>query len=360
MRDVFVLHRPAMPTVRAASLQVVLASHAWARRGHVVRLPIEPVVSTDPAEVLRSLGLAPVPTLHLAVLPRSRTLASVTMRAWAASWLLATRGGEVWVRNWRYAALVAPWLGRRARLIFEAHEVGSASAREAGTEWRSLFAMEQRVLRAASALICNAPGTQRLLTELHGDLPPTVVAHNATSVDRIRRQPRGEGVGYVGSLRDDKDCAILAAAAHRMPWPVTVVGAEPDAALRFGAQHGSQVRLLGPVPYPQVPDVLAQFRVLVLPLGTGLFGTSLTSPLKLWDYLASGVPVVGADTDALRAAAPGQFTPYEPGNVASLVTAIQSVYDDEAARVSAQTRTAVRSWDERAETLDHWLESVFR
>ncbi len=54
------------------------------------------------------------------------------------------------------------------------------------------------------------------------------------------------------------------------------------------------------MPYPEVPDLLARSSALVLPLQDNLFGRSLTSPLKLWDYLATPTPLVLPDLATIR------------------------------------------------------------
>lgn len=54
------------------------------------------------------------------------------------------------------------------------------------------------------------------------------------------------------------------------------------------------------VAYPEVPDRLMKSDVLLLPLRDNLFGRRLTSPLKLWDYLAIDRPIVAPDLATVR------------------------------------------------------------
>ena len=82
------------------------------------------------------------------------------------------------------------------------------------------------------------------------------------------------------------------------------------------------------VPFPRVPDLLARSSVLVLPLADNRFGRVLTSPLKLFDYLATAVPLVLPDlpsiTAALAAAGAGsagvvRYRPDDPGALAEAI-----------------------------------------
>lgn len=343
--DLFWLYRPTAPSVRAQSIQVVHMAHAMASRGHRVTLAVDPAEPTSAADVLAFYGLGPVRGLDLFVLPASRTAGSIAWRALLAGWVVRTRGGGVlYARSKRHAQEAVRLYGDRFRLVIEAHEVDSLQAAERGEDPGPARALEAFVLARAAAVVTNAPGTLALLREAHPDLPPALAAHNATHPSRIRRGGPGEGVGYVGSARSYKDLATLAAAARELPWPVHAVGSEAPGLVAEPA-----------LPHRDVPDRLAGFRVLVLPLAKGLFGERLTSPLKLWDYLASGVPIVGADLPSLHDAAPGAFHPYRPGDPADLARAIRELYADEALRAEILAHARVRTWDDRAAEVEAFL-----
>ncbi len=94
--------------------------------------------------------------------------------------------------------------------------------------------------------------------------------------------------------------------------------------------------------------------------GLGAGAILASSPLKLWDYLASGVPIVGADLPSLRRAAPGAFLPYRPDDPSALARALQRCMTDEALRVELLARATVRTWDQRAAELEAFLSRVLR
>lgn len=352
----FWLYRAPAPSVRAQSIQVVHSAHAMASRGHQVTLAVQPPSGRpSAADVLDFYGLRPTPTLRLHVLPTGNTAASLAHRALFLAW--AVRGGVVIARSKRYADQALRVAGRRITLILEVHEVDSAQAEERGEDPGPLRTLERRVLEGAAAVVANAPGTLALLRETHGSLPPAIALHNATHPSRIRApSSSGEGIGYVGSYIPGKDLETLAAAAARLPMPVHLVGATGAEALQ--ALAGGRLVLEPPLPHREVPDRLARFRVLALPLAPGLFGERLTSPLKLWDYLASGVPVVGADTRALQEAAGGAFLPYQPGDIGDLASALARMHDDEGLRARVRAASSVRTWDQRAAELEDFLQTA--
>ena len=114
------------------------------------------------------------------------------------------------------------------------------------------------------------------------------------------------------------------------------------------AQLPSTVRCRPPVPYAAVPDLLASAAVLVLPLADNCFGQSLSSPLKLWDYLATARPIVAADVASIHEIAGMTGTRlhlYTPGQPMALVHAAR------AAMQAPPLAPVVRSWAQRAEEL---------
>jgi colanic acid/amylovoran biosynthesis glycosyltransferase len=347
MRHLFWLYRPQVPTPRAQSIQVLSSAAAMAHRGHDVTVCVEPVEQVTASEILAWYGLQPAPTLRLMVLPASRTLASITFRGVFATWVARTKGqGIVVARSKRYASEALSW-GKNFTLIWEVHEVDSIG--QTGVAAQTSAALEGQLVEACDAVVANAPGTLALLLQTYDVQVPTRVLHNATQLDRARTQACGaEGAGYVGSLRDYKDVATLADAAA-MGADITVITADDSSELVLRSQ--GRLKVEAPLAHAEVPDRLARFEVLLLPLDAGLFGRWLSSPIKLWDYLASGVPIVGADTESLHHAAHGRFTPYEPGDAASMMMAIDQ----------AKTRPAVpwvRTWAARALELDQFVDDV--
>lgn len=319
-------HRALSP--EAPSVQSLCSAGGLAESGASVDLLLEPlgeVVGRD--EVLAYYGVDPALPLGLRWLPARRTWGSFALRA--AILRGALEGRVLRIRSWKLADQVLAVLPR-ARVLFEAHEVPSASARDEGLpEARigALLGRERRVLGRLRGLVANAPGTLGLLAE-GGPLPAAQVLHNAAR-PAGPRGPEGEGVGYLGSLRAYKDLEVVAQAARLAGVPVTVVGGDPmdPFARRLVDLSGGLVTVEPPIAPAAVPGRLRQFQALILPLSPGLFGAALTSPLKLQDYLASGVAFVAADTPAVRAVT-DHFEPYTPGDPASLAQALGRLTQD--------------------------------
>ncbi len=216
------------------------------------------------------------------------------------------------------------------------------------------------MLAGACGLVANCEGTLAGLRDVHGArLPPAIVAHNGAAAGRPSRAD-GAGIGVVGSVRPYKDPLTVARAAARTADRICWVGparGELDALQQLAEGRLGWEPPLAPA---QVAARLRRFRVLLLPLSAGRFGEALTSPLKLWDALQSGVPLVAADTPAVRAAAEGAYVPYRPGDADSLRSALDAAARDPdvRARVRQAARARARTWDDRAAEVEAFVARV--
>lgn len=350
------LYRPQVPSTRAQSVQVVGTCHGLALRGCDVLLLADPpdtgaIPSSEDA--LRYYGLAPVEGFDLRIAPvRGGTAKSLWFRRHVLAWVMESMRSYqdrsvILGRAKRYMDeyLALPW---GPPVVMEAHEVDSLLAKDAGRDGSALHKLERRLLLEVHGLVTNCAGTLRELEATHPGILPsnTRVVHNATSPNRVRNRRRGVNhvVGYAGSLRSFKGIDVLLDAATRLPqgWTLEIAGGTD--AEREGAKLPPNVRLLGDLPYTQVPDVLARWHCAVVSLADNRFGRALSNPLKLWDYLAAGVPIVAPDLPTVREVLDERSSWYSPGDAASLAAAI----------VSAPRRPpvrALRSWEARADEL---------
>lgn len=166
-------------------------------------------------------------------------------------------------------------------------------------------------------------------------------------------------VGFTGALRPWHGLEVALEALTTLPEPtmLAIVGdgplrAELEAlALRLGVAH--RVRWLGRVPHDRVPTFLAALDVAIAPYPE--LASFAFSPLKLYEYLAAGVPVVASDVGQVRGVLAdgvlGSLT--TPGDARELADAIRAVTTE---RVPARARAARarnvalehHGWEQRA------------
>lgn len=163
---------------------------------------------------------------------------------------------------------------------------------------------------------------------------------------------QGGGALYVGRFYKWKGLEILPKAARLAPdVGFKVVGGSKEEFQKvFGDVDGLQ---FAEVPYTEVKGELAGADVLLL-VGTEKNQDSgrYTAPMKVFEYLATGKPIVASKTEALKSLVPANLVHYcTPDDPQALAEAVQQALTDAG---GAQARTAMareHTWQKRAERI---------
>lgn len=201
----------------------------------------------------------------------------------------------------------------------------------------------------------------------------------ATERDDLKRQlnlPLDRPlVVYVGHLYDWKGADILAQAAGLLPEACLVfVGGTKIDAENFKQQHGQRENILmvGHQPRQQVPLYLRAADVLVLPNSAFSQSPRLitytrfdTSPIKLFEYMASGRPIVASALPSIKEVVnENNAVLFSPDNAAELAQAIKKVLNDKdlAQRIAQQAQIDVQeyTWENRARIIIEFIKKQQR
>ena len=381
------------PLERANGVQTMETCHALARRGHEVRLVVRPDSATPPRDPWAYYGRPQVPALtiervRVPASPSGRRVAYVAHCLWRS--LGRSRADAILTRDLAIAALLLrlpPFA--RPPVVYESHGFAPAVGEDLPTMLSNaagLSPSKRRRLDTRERLVwTRADGyitiTAALARELEGRFAPrpnlAVVPDGARIPDVEDVGPRREAgaagpvVGYAGHLYPWKGPDVLLAALERLPGArALIVGGlagEPDLdrirALADRVAPG-RVTFAGQVEPPRVARLLRQADVLVLPNTPGRVSASYTSPLKLFEYMASGRPIVASDLPALREILRPDVNAVlvEAGSAEALAAGLSRVLGDAdlASRLAARAREDVRewTWDRRAERIEALLESA--
>jgi len=126
---------------------------------------------------------------------------------------------------------------------------------------------------------------------------PSRVAAPPAEVTNLPR-PR---VGFVGTIDDRLDVALLAKCAGALP-AASLVLVGPIKRHRVNVRSLRKlpnVHFLPPCTHAEVPSLVAAFDVCLIPYRVNEYTRAL-SPIKLYEYLAMGKPVVATDLPYLR------------------------------------------------------------
>jgi glycosyltransferase involved in cell wall biosynthesis len=211
--------------------------------------------------------------------------------------------------------------------------------------------------------------TEKLFVERNGvDIKEfTIDVSKALAREKLKLEPRKPIILYTGHLYSWKGAHILAQAAESLPNArvAFVGGTEKDIAL-FRGLYGRipSIQFFGHRPHDEIPLWQKAADVLVIP-NTAKEDISkfYTSPMKLFEYMASDRPIVASDIPSVReivSEADAFFTP--PDDVTALTETLQYVlnHPDEAVGRARHARATVEgySWYARAERILQQLKKI--
>jgi glycosyltransferase involved in cell wall biosynthesis len=160
-------------------------------------------------------------------------------------------------------------------------------------------------------------------------------------------------VGFAGNLTLEKvDFALLERFTEARPsWTIALVG-PADARARPAVERLASrpnVAWLGPKPYEDLPRYVAAFDVGLIPYRSNAY-TRNCSPLKVYEYLAAGKPVVATGVPSLSSMEPDiVLTDGAEGFAAAVEDALAPSQNGAIARRRALA--ARNTWETRAERL---------
>jgi glycosyltransferase involved in cell wall biosynthesis len=155
---------------------------------------------------------------------------------------------------------------------------------------RKLFSRVDLVIAASQDLAGDArsAGVPVIICE-HGVDAEHFARRDVTSTAALRSIPEPR-VGFFGLLDERIDSDLIARLAMAMS-DVQFVLAGPIVAAHARLRRLPNVHLTGPVPYELLPGVVAGLSTLILPYAS-TEQTRTLAPLKVREYLATGLPLV--------------------------------------------------------------------
>ncbi len=383
-----------LPTEKAHGLQIVQNCEAFADAGADVTLWIARRINTPELRhvsdvwahygIQPNFGLRRLPSLDLIWLVPNRTgkiAQTVFWLQWVTFTLAALIGvlferansrADVYYSRDQLVLFALSLIKPRAALAYEAHTLAVG---------RFGRALQRRVVRRVGQVFAVTQKLADDLIALGADADHTHVARDGIRRDRFANAPDQATardligwrrdvfvVGYVGRLQTmamDKGVGVLVEALAQVGGcALGLVGGPDDmaAALRQRwrelGQPDETFLYAGQVAPDRVPIYLSALDVCVLPSPWTPFFAYYTSPMKLFEYMASGRAIVASDlptnAEVLADGESALLTP--PSDAGALAAAIRQLRDDPALRqrLAANARATVMAsytWDARARAI---------
>ena len=249
-------------------------------------------------------------------------------------------------------------------IIYEVHEIFSLKNKK-------LYKIEKNLLNTSDLIICITERLKKeILTNFQIDSQKIHVIPDAVRDDWLNiKNEKEEYIFYAGSLKKWKGVDVLIKAMKYLPGEKLLIagnGEEFSNLQNMVKKENLQdrIKFLGYVPHAEIPKFLSKAKVLVLPNveeDTSVF----TSPLKLFEYMAAGKPIVASDIPSLREILKHEENAYlvKPRNPIVLAEGIKKVLYDKKLRrkISLKAKEEVKkyTYSIRAQKIKKLIENYF-
>lgn len=369
MRITYVL-QARFPTEKAHGHQVAEVCDALSSLGHHITL-VAPKLKThveDRPEAYYDLHHP----LHTELLPTFDAMQkwyipemfafAFMMRSYKASLRRMLRQIPTDLLYIRSPALLSTVLATGIPVILELHTLPARR--------RSYFA---RMCNRCALIVCLTALQKEEIVSLGVNEEKILVEHDGVDLERFRDLPSSEVlkqefglpadkpvIGYCGSLMSgsnvSKGVDVLIDALTNLPSAQGWIIGGPygkEELMKHAQEKGSDVRFEGKILTKDVPRALQACDMLVYPapLSSHQYFLRDTSPLKLFQYLASGKPIICADIPPVREVVDASVvTLVPPGDNAALKEAIQAVLQDSntAQQKAQKGKELVKQYDWKA------------
>ena len=214
---------------------------------------------------------------------------------------------------------------------------------------------EERLLAGADLVVCSS---QQLIDYAASHARRTALVRNGVDYEhfapvpsRTKRSDEALTVGYYGAIADWFDSALVAGMARLRPrWRIVLIGSTWSADLQ-PLEGLPNVIVTGEKPYAELPALIEDWDCCIIPfLHTPL--TAATNPVKVYEMLAAGKPVVSVGLPELLPMADAGLVAIAEGPEA-FVAAIeaQAHAGDEDEDGKRRAFAAQNTWKQRAQAL---------
>lgn len=293
-----------VPTEKAHGLQIMKTCEAFADEGHEVELVVpgrRTSIKDDAFSYYGSVKNFKITKLQTPDFVYAGPLGFLLSLVWFAEAVV-----------WRFAYWKADVIfSRDALVLFQHILLGKKFVYEAhnNPSWVSVIvAKRAQLVVSISAGLKHAYVVRGVPEEKIIVVPDAVdlkLFENASSKIEARRRlgiPEEKKVAlYVGRIDSGKGADVFAASSQFLSEGVQAVLIGNGPLLYNLKSNYPNAFFLPATKYTDLPNILPAADVLVLPnSGKGTESARNTSPLKLFAYMASGVPIVSSDVPAIR------------------------------------------------------------
>ena len=362
-----------LPTEKAHGIQIMKMCEAFALLGHEVQIVVPRRANTLSVDLFEYYSVVPSARekIHIVYTPSIELIKLGKIGFWIQTWIFAQLASFK-MRKFRPGAVISRdvivllnMILIHPNLVWEAHRDSLNFATKLLLKKAKVVAISEGLMRL---YFYHVPNPSRIRT-----IPDAVEIQKFSipvTVPEARRKlclPAEKKIAlYAGHLYDWKGAQVLALAAQGFEeneLAVFVGGTDFDiAAFTERNKDAKNIAILGRKPHSEIPYYLKAADVLVIPNSAKVkISSHYTSPLKLFEYMASGKAIVASDLPSLREILDENTAFFvEPDNAESLRLGIQKLFKNgvQAAQLGNAAHTKVQNytWEKRAKYISKFIQ----
>jgi glycosyltransferase involved in cell wall biosynthesis len=363
-QTLYILFHGRFPSEKAAALFALKSAASFAKHMPVVLLvprrrgrgTPEPLPQGVRAVYLPTLDLFNIPILERIAFPLTNIFFSLACLVYL---FFCLEEKDIVDTNEALPAIAASLLTRN--IIFEVHDFPERFH----TLYSFLFKRIRLVLstnkwKREQLIQRFALPDEQVLLERNGvDVDQFAPQSQATAREALTLSKDETIVVYTGHLYGWKGVETLAEAALLLPdIALYVVGGAPQDVARFVERYPAKnIHAVGYRPHDEIPLWQAAADVLVLPnTGEEEISAHYTSPMKLFEYMASGRPIVASNVPSIAEVLSNEnaylVAPDDAHALANTITYALTHHEESAQKATAaHAAVAFHAWGSRAERI---------
>jgi GT2 family glycosyltransferase/glycosyltransferase involved in cell wall biosynthesis len=221
--------------------------------------------------------------------------------------------------------------------------------------------LEPEIVADANLVVCASTYLQERVWQLGRD---SFLIRNAADPEHFGPRPASLAIepgpptiGYHGSITESTDVDLLSYAARSLPDFRFVIIGRNDRGDLSGLDRWPNVTLVGEVPYDRLPEYVHVFDVGLLPYLIDDHSIA-TDPVKIWEYLCAGKPVVAVRFPEIERL--GDLIALTD-NPDQFIDAIRSALADDSPAATERRRAFARenTWSNRCDAIEQAVAPFF-
>jgi glycosyltransferase involved in cell wall biosynthesis len=216
-----------------------------------------------------------------------------------------------------FLSLIPVFLKPKQKIIFESHKIYHQTSKKVS------FEQEKRALNEADFFVTNSGGTKKGLIDYFGISNENIeIVHNGVNLNNFYKRKIEKNdllkdynfsagdkiIIYTGSFKEWKGVEYLIKSAKYIRinnYKIFIIGGYGDDLIRIkelvrSLECDNKIIIKGFIQQEELLKLLSISDLAIIPNNKSIEGSNYTSPIKTFEYLAMGLPIIASSLPAMH------------------------------------------------------------